>query len=239
MQITDGYNKYDLNKASRPIELFINELSTWYLRRSRERIKNNDKQAIKTLKYVLLELSKIIAPIIPFIADYIYKELKGAKESVHLCDWPKVSKKLINKELEKKMGKVREIVSLALQKRNEAGIGVRQPLQQLTINYKQLTEEFLELIKEEINVKEIVFGKTIELDTKITPELKEQGIVREFIRQVQAERKKQGLTPKNPIKVYFNDAKLKQIIEKNRDQIKKQVIAKDIVFGKEFKIEKT
>lgn len=238
-EVTDGYNKYDLNKASRPIELFINELSTWYLRRSRERIKNNDKQAIKTLKYVLLELSKIIAPIIPFIADYIYKELKGAKESVHLCDWPKVSKKLINKELEKKMGKVREIVSLALQKRNEAGIGVRQPLQQLTINYKQLTEEFLELIKEEINVKEIVFGKTIELDTKITPELKEQGIVREFIRQVQAERKKQGLTPKNPIKVYFNDAKLKQIIEKNRDQIKKQVIAKDIVFGKEFKIEKT
>ena len=238
-EVTDGYNKYDLNKASRPIELFINELSTWYLRRSRERIKNNDKQAIKTLKYVLLELSKIIAPIIPFIADYIYKELKGAKESVHLCDWPKVNKKLINKELEQKMEKVREIVSLALQKRNEAGIGVRQPLQQLTINYKQLTEEFLELIKEEINVKEIVFGKTIELDTKITPELKEQGIVREFIRQVQAERKKQGLTPKNPIKVYFNDAKLKQIIEKNRDQIKKQVIAKDIVFGKEFKIEKT
>jgi len=229
-EITNGYNEYDLNKAIRPIEPFVNELSTWYLRRSRERIKSNNEKAIKTLKYVLLELSKIIAPVMPFAADYIYQELKGDQESVHLCDWPEVDKKLIDKDLEEKMEKVREICSLALQKRAEAGIKVRQPLQQLTINNKQLTEEFLELIKEEVNVKEIVFGKTIELDTKITPELKEEGAAREFARQIQALRKKQGLTPKDKINVYFSEKELQEIVEKNKEQIKKQVIAEDVVF---------
>jgi len=241
-EVTDGYNKYNLNKVSRPIELFVNELSTWYLRRSRERIKNNDKQAIKTLKYILLELSKIIAPVIPFIADYIYKEVSG-KESVHLEDWPDTKDKFFDKDLEQKMEKVREICSLALQKRAEAGIKVRQALGKLSVPKHKLKDDLLQLIKDEVNVQEVVLDSKlkqgIKLDTKITPELKEQGLVREFIRQVQAERKKQGLTPKNPIKVYFNDTKLKQIIEKNRDQIKKQVIAEDIIFGKEFKIEKT
>jgi len=132
-EIANAYNSYDLNKASRPIEPFVNELSTWYLRRSRERIKNGDKGAIRTrrsrerikngdkgairtLKYVLLELSKIIAPAMPFMAEHIYRELGGNKESVHLEDWPTVNEKLINKKLEEKMEKVREICSLALQK---------------------------------------------------------------------------------------------------------------------------
>ena len=230
-EATVGYNSYDLNRAIRPIEPFINELSTWYLRRSRERIKSGDKKAIGVLKYALLELSKIIAPVMPFTADYIYRELKGDQESVHLCDWPEADKELIDKDLEEKMEKVREICSLALQKRAEAGIKVRQPLQQLTINNKQLTEKFLELIKEEVNVRKIVFGKTIELDIKITPELKEEGDVREFIRQIQVLRKKEGLTPKYPIKVYFGQKDLKQIVEKNKDQIKKQVIAEDVIFG--------
>ncbi len=230
-EATVGYNSYDLNRAIRPIEPFINELSTWYLRRSRERIKSGDKKAIGVLKYALLELSKIIAPVMPFTADYIYRELKGDQESVHLCDWPEADKELIDKDLEEKMEKVREICSLALQKRAEAGIKVRQPLQQLTINNKQLTEKFLELIKEEVNVRKIVFGKTIELDIKITPELKEEGDVREFIRQIQVLRKKEGLTPKDPIKVYFGQKDLKQIVEKNKEQIKKQVIAEDVIFG--------
>ena len=227
-EITDAYNKYDLNKASRPIEPFINELSTWYLRRSRERIKNNDKEAIKTLKYVLLEFSKVIAPVIPFIADYIYKEASG-NESVHLENWPKVNQKLIDKELEQKMEKVREICSLGLQKRVEAGIKIRQPLAKLQIQYK-LDDDLVQLIKDEVNVKEIVFGSIIKLDTKITPELKEQGIVREFVHQIQAERKKQGLIPKDKIKVYFGDKSLEGVVEKNKNQIKKQVIAEDVVF---------
>jgi isoleucyl-tRNA synthetase len=247
-EITNAYNKYDLIKASRPIEPFVNELSTWYLRRSRERIKDNNKEAIQTLKYVLLEFSKIIAPTIPFIAEHIYLELKGDKESVHLEDWPEVNKKLVDKELEEKMEKVREIVSLALQKRAELSIKVRQPLAKLSIPKHKLENELLELIKDEVNVKKIELsakggpasgGKEgVKLDTKITPELKQQGMLREFVRQIQAERKKKGLTPKDKIRIYFSDKEIKSLVEKNKAQIKKSVIAEDIIFDKEFKIEK-
>jgi len=245
-EIADGYNSYDLNKAIRPIEPFVNELSTWYLRRSRERIKEGNKEAIKTLKYVLLELSKVIAPAMPFISEYIYRELKGSKESVHLEDWPTVNEKLIDEDLEEKMEKVREICSLALQKRAEAGLKVRQPLAKLTINLKQETinNELLGLIKDEINIKEIVceskLKEKIVLDTKITPKLKEEGMLREFVRQIQALRKKEGLTPKDKIKVSFGEKELEGIVEKNKEQIKKQVIAEDIRFksGDKLKIEK-
>ncbi|MFZ5559259.1 MAG: isoleucine--tRNA ligase [Patescibacteria group bacterium] len=235
-EITDGYNKYDLNKATQPIEPFVNELSTWYLRRSRERFKGDDvkdkENASKTLKYVLLELSKIVAPAMSFIADYIYRELKGEKESVHLEDWPKLNKKLIDKKLEEKMKRVREICSLALQKRAEAGIKVRQPLAKLQIPNYKIQTELLELIKDEVNVKEIVLDKNLKegviLDTKITPELEEEGMVRDFVRQIQAKRKEMGLTPKDKIKVYYSENK--DIIEKYKDQIKKQVIAESIEF---------
>lgn len=242
-EITDGYNKYDLNRATKPIEQFINDLSTWYLRRSRERFKSENKKekesAAKTLKYVLLELSKIMAPIMPFTADYIYKELSKEKESVHLEDWPKENKKLIDKDLEEKMEQVRQICSLALEKRAEAGLKVRQPLGGLQIpmptgrqaKYK-LQTELLDLIKDEVNVKEVILDEKVKegvvLDTEITEELKQEGMVRDFIRSVQVKRKEMGLTPKDKIKVYYSENK--EIVEKNKEQIKKQVIAEDVVF---------
>jgi isoleucyl-tRNA synthetase len=250
-EITEGYNEYDLNKATRPIEPFINELSTWYLRRSRERIKNNDREAIGTLKYVLIELAKIIAPVMPFIADYIYKELAGEKpayakasagrDSVHLEDWSKVNKKFIDKKLEQKMEKVREICSLGLQKRAEAGIKIRQVLSKLQIPNYKLQTELLDLIKDEVNVKEIVVDDKLKegvvLSTEITPELKEEGMVREFVRSIQALRKEKGLMPKDKIKVYYSDNK--EIIEKYKEQVKKQVIAEEIIFEEGgLKIEK-
>jgi len=253
-EITDGYNEYDLNKATKPIAGFIDELSTWYLRRSRERFKsdneNNKKQAIQTLKYVLLELSKIMAPVMPFTAEHIYKEISN-KESVHLEDWPKVEKRLIDEKLEEKMQETRNICSLALQVRAEKGIKVRQPLQQLTVNKKQLTGEFVDLIKDEINVKNVVFDQKlktdVELDTTITEELKEEGIVRDFVRSIQAKRKEMGLTPKDKIRVSYGNSsrpegaeKFQDIIAKYADQIKKQVIAEKIIFGEgELKIEKS
>ena len=246
-EITDGYDKYDLNKATRSIEPFINELSTWYLRRSRERIKSsfaNDSKdkgmAIRTLKYVLLELSKIMAPVMPFTAEYLYKELKGERESVHLEDWPKVNEKLIDKKLERKMEKTRELCSLGLEQRSKSGLKVRQPLNKLEVGekYQDLDSEYIDLVKSELNVKNIGYKvglkEEVRLDTKITPELKKEGMVREFIRQIQAKRKKEGLIPKDKINVYFSDKSLKEIIEKNKEQIKKQVIAKDVIF-KEIK----
>ncbi|MBU2564539.1 isoleucine--tRNA ligase [Patescibacteria group bacterium] len=232
-EITNAYNNYDLNKAVRPLEPFINDLSTWYLRRSRQRIKDKDKKAIQTLKYVLIELSKLMAPVMPFVSDHVFKEITK-KESVHLEDWPK-QENLINKELEEKMLKVKEVCSLALQKRTDAGIKVRQPLLSLKIPKYKLEDELLELIKDEVNVKNIVLElkQGVELDLKITKELEQEGIVREFIRKVQDERKKQGLTPNDKINLYYNE----EIIEKNKEQVLKAVIADKLIKG-EFKVEK-
>ena len=254
-QITEGYEKYDLNEATRPIAGFIDDLSTWYLRRSRDRFKNGDKDAMQTLKYVLLELSKIIAPVMPFTAEHIYKEIgpayakasvgKGNKESVHLEDWPKVEKKLIDEKLEEKIKQVRDICSMALQKRMEAGIKVRQPLAKIKITKSKLQKELLDLIKDEINVKDIEFAdieERVVLDTTITEELKEEGLVRDFIRSVQAKRKEMGLTPKDTIRIYYGaqpgTENFEEIIKKHTKEIKEKVVAEEIIFGKEFKIEK-
>ena len=249
LEITEGYEKYDLNKATKPLENFINDLSTWYLRRSRERFKSSRasdrKRAMQTLKYVLLELSKIMAPAMPFLADYLYRELKGKKQSVHLEDWPKANKKSINKKIEEKMELVRQICSSALQKRIEAGIKVRQPLLELKIPRYRLEKQLRELIKEEVNVKDIAFDVKLKegviLNTVMTEELEAEGMLRDFVRKIQALRKESGLTPKDTINVFFGDVKLQKTILKHKRQIKKQVIAEDIVFkeGKGLSIEKS
>lgn len=236
-EITNAYDKYDPNRATKPIAGFIDELSTWYLRRSRDRFKDNSKEAMQTLKYVLLELSKLIAPVMPFMADYLYQEL-GNTSSVHLADWPEVEKKLINEELEEQMQQVREICSLGLQKRAEANLKVRQPLAKIQIPDYKLQKELLDLMRDEVNVKEVVadIKEGVVLDTTITEELKAEGAVRDFVRTIQSKRKEMGLTPKDKIWVTYSENK--EIVEKYADQIKKQVIAEGIIFGDEFKIEK-
>ncbi len=240
---TERLNKYDIMTTARKIEEFINDLSVWYIRRSRDRFKNGDEKAVKSLRRVIFNLIRLLAPFAPFIAEHIYQEMKGKKESVHLEDWPDTKGKFTDKELEEKMGQLREICSLALQKRAEAKIKIRQPIGASAMSY-DLEDEFKQLYKDELNVKEVVFDKSLKErvvhDTTITKELKEEGDVREFVRQIQAMRKKEGLTPKDKINVYFGDTKLEKIVEKNKKQIKKQVIAEDIIFrkGKELKIGK-
>ncbi len=238
-EVTNGYENYDLNKATKPISGFIDELSTWYVRRSRERFKSENKdEAVQTLKYVLLELSKVIAPVVPFIAEHVYKEVGGNQNSVHLEDWPKVNEKLIDEKLEEQMVQVRDICSAGLQKRAEANLKVRQPLAKIQIPNYKLQKELLDLIKDEVNVKEVVadLKEGVALDTTITEELKAEGAVRDFVRTIQSKRKEMGLTPKDKIRVIYSENK--EIVEKYTDQIKKQVIAEEIIFGNEFKIEK-
>ncbi|HUS50810.1 MAG TPA: isoleucine--tRNA ligase, partial [Candidatus Paceibacterota bacterium] len=140
-EVSKGMNEYDLLKATRPIEKFISDLSTWYLRRSRERFKSNEKkkEVSRVLKYVLFNSSKILAPFIPFFSEQIYQNLKNEKdlESVHLCDYPEVNEVLINKTLEQEMEEIREIASMVLAERAQVGIKVRQPLNELKIkDYK-------------------------------------------------------------------------------------------------------
>ena len=197
-EVTDGLEKYEIDRAARPITDFIDDLSTWYLRRSRTRL-----EALPKLRQVLLEFSKIIAPFMPFMAEDIYLRLKGEKESVHLSNWPVVKEgffaKFSSDPVLPKMEEVRRIVTLALEARTKANIKVRQPLSELKIKNKDLGEEYLEILKDELNVKSVVVDQhmteEVKLDTTLTPELEEEGRVRDAIRAVQEWRKEQNLKP--------------------------------------------
>jgi isoleucyl-tRNA synthetase len=238
--ITEGYEEYRLDLATRPLTDFIDDFSVWYLRRSRDRFKeeNDDKKdALATLRFVLYTLSQLMAPAMPFFADYLFQVVRenNEEESVHLTAWPKVNKKLIDKNLEEKMQKARDVVSLVLAERIASNLKVRQPLAKLTVKDSLFKNEneLLDLIKDEVNVKEIVFNekiqKEVELDTKITEELREEGMLRELVRQVQDERKKQGLKPENKIYVAIvADRNLVNLIEKNKEFLLKEFRAIEI-----------
>ena len=217
-EVTQKIDKYDITTAARAIENFtVNDLSLWYIRRSRKRF----GEAQSTLSFVLLTLAKLTAPFVPFLSEEVYSKLIEVKHrtSVHLADWPEVDNKLIDKKLEQEMAKVREIVASALSERAKAGIKVRQPLQGLQVKDK-ISKELLELIKEEINVKEISFGKDLKLNTEITPELKKEGTVREVIRQIQEMRKKTGLKPQDKISVWYSGSpELTAVLAKNKRAI--------------------
>jgi isoleucyl-tRNA synthetase len=245
-----NFEKYNVARAVSDMEnFFINDLSLWYIRRSRKRFNDDNSertQAISTFYFVLLSLSKILSPAMPFFAEEMYQNLKaaGMPESVHLCDWPRTDKKKINKGLEEKMDEVRFIVNLALAERTAKGIKVKQPLASLKIKNEKSKikgeNDLLDLIKDEVNVKKIIFDggieKEVELDTNITEELKNERILREIIRTVQAERKEQNLVPQDKISVelYAPEAE-KLLIEKNKEFLLKEFRATEI-FVKEQNI---
>ncbi|OGZ19218.1 MAG: hypothetical protein A2Z68_00785 [Candidatus Nealsonbacteria bacterium RBG_13_38_11] len=243
-KVTEELNYYNVMSATLAIEdFFINDLSLWYIRRSRKRFQKpinleEKREASQTLYYVIVHLLNLIAPIMPFFSEENYQRFRkeGMPQSIHLFDWPEVDKKHIKKELEEKMQKAREIVALALTERSALGIKTRQPLQKLKVkNVKlKLDPELLELIKEEVNVKEVVFDnkieKEVELDTEISSELKEEGTVREIIRNIQEMRKRAGLKPKDEILVsYSGNNELGNILQKNRDFILKEAKVKDLI----------
>lgn len=237
---------YFIFEATKVLDIFVDDLSRWYLRRSRRIFQKPDNQtewetSSVVLRIILKELMLLLAPFCPFFAEIIWQELKEKqdKESVHLADYPKVNKKYLNRKLLALMDKLREIAYQALSLRQKAGIKVRQPLKELRIKNYELRgkKELLNIIQDEINVKEIIFDDKIkeelELDTTITPELKEEGIIRELTRQIQEERKNQGLVPKDKISITLevHAQKLQLMLEHWKDFIKKETGAE------EFKIQ--
>jgi len=238
-EITKAYEGYDLVKATRPLAEFINELSTWYLRRSRSRFKSDSQQkkaeALKTLKYVLQNLALIMSPVMPFTADYLYQESGGKLESVHLEKWPEVNQKFFQEEqIIKDMESARNIVELALAKRDEAGVKVRQPLSQIIISSEPLADELVELIKDEVNIKEVVFKPagilSVKLDTNITAELKEEGLYRELVRTINQLRKEAELTIKDIVAISFqtDSNTVKTVINNFKNELLKNTISSDI-----------
>lgn len=235
---TKGFKSYEIVEAVRPLLEFVQDLSLWYVRRSRDRFKTetkNGEEALLTLREVLYDFSRLIAPVTPFLAEIIYRDLgRGKKLSVHLEDWPKVQKKYIDQGLEKEISEVRELVSRALRLRAEAKIKVRQPLKELQITNSQWRGklELLGLIKEEVNVKEVTFGRELRLDTFITPELKEEGLAREFIRNIQEMRRDLGLKPGQKILVQvMGDKQIEELVYRWEIPIKKDTFSRNIKIG--------
>lgn len=206
-EVAKQMEAYDLPRSARPIQEFIDEFSTWWLRRSRDRFKSDNEadkqQALTTFKYVLLELSKVMAPFTPFIAEQVYREVGGKLESVHLEKWPEAEK--ADEKVIEDMELVRKAVELGLAKRSESGIKIRQPLSELSVYGLNLNESALAIIANEVNVKKVLINKSseikVELNTEITEKLKLEGALRELVRTINGMRKDAGLTIKDNIKI--------------------------------------
>ncbi len=228
-QVTVAYENYDLQNASRPLLEFISDFSTWYVRRSRDRVKTEQKiDVVSTMKKVFTELSKVAAPVMPFLAERMYQAV-GQQESVHLAQWPKGGD--VQSDVLEDMAVVRKIVEQGLAARARAGIKVRQPLARLAIDNKELSEDYYHLILEELNVKSVGVSDSFKLDTKITPELKKEGQAREITRQINSARKKAGLTIKDVIPIYIElPEQLKDVAQEYADAIAKGTNASEVKF---------
>lgn len=226
VQYADGLDRFDFMNSTKAIRPFVEDLSTWYIRRSRDRFVTGDAAALSTLHDVLLRFAVAVAPTLPFIAEQIFQTLTQATDSVHLQNYPIPKPELVSEsaDLFARMDDVRAIASVAHKIRADEGVSLRQPLAALALKgFKELETEddFLEILREELNVSEIIFdkpktgfvlvehnGKDIGLDVRLTPELKEEGQYRELLRKLQDERKKAGLAVGQKVEMqYFTEDK--------------------------------
>lgn len=251
-EVNENMESYELTRAARLFPKFIDNLSNWYIRRSRRRFWKSEsdsdkKEAYETLHYVLITLSKLMAPFTPFIAEEIYRNLTSSSPlsgetpaispqtgetvlSVHLADFPEADKKLIDEKLNEEMAKVRDIITQGLQLRASAKIRVRQPLQVASIKYKVSSEDLINIIKEELNVKEVAINKDQEkdivLDTEITEDLRLEGVAREIIRHIQEMRKEAGYEVDNRIKIGYDG--WSEVFQKFGDLVAKETLADEL-----------
>ncbi len=236
-EVIEGMDQYNIPKALAGVLPFIDDLSNWFVRRSRRRFwkseDDGDKaEAYWTLYTVLVKFAAIVAPFVPFLAEELWQNMTGGEEgeSVHLLNYPQ------NIEVDQKvlddMARCREIIKdgLALRMLRDDGFGqikVRQPLMQLTYKGEKLEEFYENIIAEEVNVKKVVHGKELVLDKKITKELREEGFVRELIRFVQAARKKAGLNVDDRIKLSVSVKVPKQHLEMLKNEVLATAFSED------------
>lgn len=238
--VTESLENYNVTIATSTIEELVDDLSNWYIRRSRKRFwKSEDdsdkQQAYKTLYWVLKNISLLLAPFMPMFSESIYSLLKLDSDpiSVHLANWPKSNK--LDIALLKDMKTVRKIAERGHNLREDAKIKVRQPLNKIMVKDKLLDKDLSTLIKDELNIKEIKFGAKVDsLDTKLTPSLEMEGLAREIVRAVQALRKNSGLEISDRIKLYYTslDSLISKTFKKYADYIKNEVLATEIIDSK-------
>lgn len=241
--VTTALDAYDTVLACRLISEFISDLSTWYVRRSRDRLKTNVVTQ-QTLGWVLTNLAKVIAPIMPFISELIYQNVGGNRKSVHLTSWPQVGKNIdIDISLENDMVFVRQLAERIHAQRKEKCIPVKQPLSKVTIHAgrKKISSELEILLCEEVNIKAVVWGSLekelrIKLDTTITPELQAEGDMRELIRAIQNVRKTQKLGISERIRTLHIPKKYKHLTKTQMNHIQKITLSDEIVWNETIAI---
>lgn len=253
---------YEIPPAVRAVESFIDDLSTWYVRQSRDRISTGDTAALATLYNVLLSSTKAFAPLMPFLTETIYQhlsegELSVFKESVHLEDYPEIFTNTVNEdELLEAMEVVRGIASVAHALRKQEGLPVRQPLALLEVETdNDLSQELLSILEDELNIKSVVCvssltndswvmgelnGMRIALDVVLTPELELEGTYRTLTRKIQNMRKKAGLVVSDRITLTLEDTdESRAIVGSFGQDLREKVGADEIIFGAETHIEST
>lgn len=248
-EVERGLNNYNLQDATKPILPFLDDASNWYVRRSRRRFwKSEDdgdkNDAYRTLHYVLVRLSYMLAPFTPFLAEELYHNLTGDNESIHLKDWLPAGE--IDNSMLRDMNALRTAVNDGLSKRASEGIKVRQPLASVklinTISQDtpvEVAQFLIDIAKDELNVKsvEIVTDSESEsaqpsvvYDLTITPELKREGLMREIVRHVQSARKQAGLQIDDRIvlSISSDDSEISQAIDAFADVIKSETLAVEL-----------
>ena len=248
-EVERGLNNYNLQDATKPILPFLDDASNWYVRRSRRRFwKSEDdgdkNDAYRTLHYVLVRLSYMLAPFTPFLAEELYHNLTGDNESIHLKDWLPAGE--IDNSMLRDMNALRTAVNDGLSKRASEGIKVRQPLASVklinTISQDtpaEVVQFLIDIAKDELNVKsvEIVTDSESEsaqpsvvYDLTITPELKREGLMREIVRHVQSARKQAGLQIDDRIvlSIFSDDSEISQAIDAFADVIKSETLAVEL-----------
>ena len=231
-EVEKHLDAYDIPNAVKPILPFIEDASNWYVRRSRRRFwKSGDdtdkNNAYRTLHYVLVQLSQVLAPFTPFLAEELYQKLTGG-ESVHLLDWPKTGH--VNELVVKDMETVRDYVNQALSIRAKERMKIRQPLASVTVPTLGEFVDFADILTEELNVKTVKKGDELTLDLVLTDELKREGLMREVVRHIQNARKQAGLNVDDHITLQLDtdSEELEAAINEHKEVIAAETLADEL-----------
>ena len=248
-EVERGLNNYNLQDATKPILPFLDDASNWYVRRSRRRFwKSEDdgdkNDAYRTLHYVLVRLSYMLAPFTPFLAEELYHNLTGDNESIHLKDWLPAGE--IDSSMLRDMNALRTAVNDGLSKRASEGIKVRQPLASVKLintisrdTPAEVARFLIDIAKDELNVKSVEIVTDSESESAqpsvvyyltITPELKREGLMREIVRHVQSARKQAGLQIDDRIvlSISSDDSEISQAVDAFADVIKAETLAVEL-----------
>jgi isoleucyl-tRNA synthetase len=233
-----GLDSYDAVEPARRIQRFVDELSNWYVRRSRRRFwksqADRDKlAAYQTLYETLQTLCGLMAPFAPFVADSIYRNLSDGL-SVHLTDFPTPAANQ-DPQVETDMSRARQAVEAGLSARDSARLKVRQPLASIALPGEPLPDEIAAIVRDELNVKALTFGAPdVKLDTEITEELRLEGLAREVVRAIQDRRKKLGLNVEDRIDTRYDaDGMLDRALSRHADYVKTETLSVTLERGRD------